>query len=191
MNHRNGILRVLAVSSALFLSACLSIPISTVYKLSKLSEADITNLDPTQIRAAVEVPENVTVDSSKITIELKLTSPKTKDVNPNDGIWPVQLVSSGRYLPIAIRPSEAGRKLYLYKLTPEAEAHLASVLAMVKAHPEPGSSVQISISLNGAFVAPPGTKSFAASAWLQLRSVDGPLLLIDDRTIDAAEIHKP
>jgi hypothetical protein len=182
---------VLAILLAGVASGCSSIPVSTLYRLSQLNDRDIENLDPKEVRAALEVPETVGIDPSKITIGIKVVSPSLSDAGANDGTWPVQLVTSGRYVPLAISPTEPGRKQFLYKLTPDAETHLAAVLANVKAHPDPATKVSIEINFDHAEIAPQGMKSMKVSAWLQLRTVDGPLLLVDGRTVDVDASVKP
>lgn len=184
-------LRRLVIATALIvlLPGCLSIPVSTLYQLSKLDEKAIDSLDPTEIRAVIEAPDLATVDPAKIRIGIEVKRKGATAPSDNDGEWPVDLVASGHYVPLPVPPPKAGRSQHLFKLSPAAEAGLGRVLAARRQNPEVFDQVDLTIKLSGTQL-PPGAESMKVSAWLQLRKIDGPLLLIDRVTIDKDDLKK-
>ena len=186
-------LTLLAAALAGSLSGCSSVPISTSLSLSQIREEDIYNLEPDEIRAAVEVPDSVRLDASKIRLGVKIVSPSLPAPGPDDQIWPLEFVSSGRYVPLVISQADAGRKQFLYKLTADAQKRFEAMLREARAHPDPATKVNVDIRFDNALIAPPEVRSIKASAWVQVRRVDGALLLISNRDVGlpAASAGKP
>jgi hypothetical protein len=174
---------------ATLLAGCLSIPISTIWKVSRMSDDDLFNMDPAQLRAAVELPANVPVDPSKIIIGFCFLKDKNDTVGVG-GDWPVQLMNKGQYVAAALPTVKPDRMLYLFRLSDEAQAKLNGILATWRADKDAFTDVAVNINIDAAGDPPPGVTSYRTSTWFQLSQQQGYLQLLDDYKVDDDDIRK-
>lgn len=174
--------------AAMLLAGCLSIPISTLYKLSTMSDEDVLAMNPAELRAAVELPDDVPVDPKKIVVGFCFV----KDDNDPVGIggrWPVQQIASGRYVAAGLPTAPVGRTQYLFRASDEAQAKLNTILATARADRKAYGKAKIDIRLD-AGDAPAAIKSYRTSGWFLISPRQGYLKLLDDYTVDLEALRK-
>jgi hypothetical protein len=174
---------------AALLGGCLSIPISTIWKVSRMSDDDLFNMDPAQLRAVVDLPANVPVDPSKIVIGFCFLKSKNDTVGVG-GNWPVQLMNKGQYVAAALPTVAPDRMLYQFRLSDEAQANLNGILAARRADKNAFTDVAVNIKIDAAGDPPPGVTSYRTSSWFQLSQQQGYLQLFDNYKVDDDDIRK-
>ncbi len=65
-------LRAAALALAMLLTACASIPLSTMLRMSRLDEAALLSLDPAEVRVQVAITEGFEIAVDEATLELEL-----------------------------------------------------------------------------------------------------------------------
>jgi hypothetical protein len=99
---------------AAFSIACTSVPISSMYSLSKI---DPMKTDPEQIRVAIRVDESVNASHSSASIVMAY---KVEDGSLNEEhTFNVQLNSAQTLTPKLLKGMEPGEKVTVMSLTPE------------------------------------------------------------------------
>lgn len=110
--------RAFVLATVLFLvSACASIPFSTMWKLRSFNGKDLKTLNPADVRVVMKLPEKLQYEPDKTTLDVTLV-PKDKQQQVLKEHASLMLVDQGRTVPADVPAAKPGDVWYLMKLNP-------------------------------------------------------------------------
>ncbi|MGH8413795.1 MAG: hypothetical protein ACRESX_03600 [Gammaproteobacteria bacterium] len=109
---------VSVLTAAVLLSACASIPFSTMWKLRSFNGEDLKTLNPVDIRVVVKLPEKLQFEPDKTTLDVALT-PKDVRQTVLEEHASLILLNQGRSVPADVQMAKQGEIWYLMKLNPD------------------------------------------------------------------------
>lgn len=167
---------LLAAAAAGLLAGCLSIPVSTIWKLRNFGPEQLFALDPTELRAALLVDPRVTMKGGRIDIAIEPPGGA-----PKRG-YAILLQQPQRDDPRLPR-APAGRTWQVFALSPASVAEFAKLKQEFKAIPK-GTTVSVSVGFDEREVPPELRRDFPVRLDLLLDPADGYFTMIKDTTID-------
>jgi hypothetical protein len=84
--------RIASTLLCLWLSACVSVPLSTIVRMATFDERDFVQLDPDVIRARIKLLEGFALDAGKSTLGVKITS----EAGEHHGEFKLEKITEGR-----------------------------------------------------------------------------------------------
>lgn len=167
---------LLAAAAAGLLAGCLSIPVSTIWKLRNFGPEQLFALDPTELRAALLVDPRVTMKGGRIDIAIEPPGGAPKRS------YAILLQQPQRDDPRLPR-APAGRTWQVFALSPASVAEFAKLKQEFKAIPK-GTTVTVSVGFDEREVPPELRRDFPVRLDLLLDPADGYFTMIKDTTID-------
>ncbi|MEL6922097.1 MAG: hypothetical protein AAFO77_13990, partial [Pseudomonadota bacterium] len=155
---------VLAVTSPLFLAACLSTPPSSLMKLSRLSPLEA---NPANIRLAVETPSALLVRDGDVRLRITYEASDARRSFVEEYAAMIAAVDRPAR---GIRPSAGGEtRTFIAALTPEDARSMAAAQARVRALRANGDTGKGSITVNalGCALQPFAAGPVRVSTWMQ------------------------
>lgn len=178
--HRRA---VLAAMPMLAVTACTSIPLSTMWKLRSFSIDDFFALDPAQLRAAVRTDARASYDAVDINIAV---APKGGETTKH--MIRLQQPAGGD---TRLEPAPPGRRWYVFALGTEGVKVFDAVRNEVAAVRKiPGSSLTIGVSAREATVPPDIAKALPMRLDLLLDPKEGWFTMFSETRIDTTQPRK-
>jgi hypothetical protein len=115
---RASIRLFLAIILTALLSACASIPLSTMWKLRSFDGKDLQALNPTDIRVVVKLPKKLQFKPDQTTLDITVV-PKDPNQETLHEHASLTLLNQGRFVPADVPVANPGDVLYLMKLNPD------------------------------------------------------------------------
>lgn len=137
------------ITVSLLLSACKGVPLSTAWSLRNFSAEDFAQLDPDEIRAALQVADDLGITAGSIQLQVKLHG--GDDAEPRKYVIPLRRDDRGRaQLPDAAR----GNTWHVVGIAPPDRAEFTRLQAALGAEPE-AADRQIELTIGCSFETPP------------------------------------
>lgn len=171
---------ILLITFIVLLSACASIPMSTMWKLRSFSGNDLKTLNPADIRVVVKVPDVLKFEPDQTNLDLTLTPEDTKQkVLHEQG--KLVLVKQGRFVPADVPVAEPGETLYLMKLDPGGlESFRAFQQRLDPDVEQHYKAANFSANIRFANEAAVNNAGFQITVWLRLQRDQGYFALLKD-----------
>lgn len=169
--------RLMLLAPALLASGCMSIPVSTMWKMRGFGVDEFFALDPADLRGAVRTDARARYEAVVINIDLKL-----------QGQPPVQHALELRSLQAGdarLEPAPTGRRWYVFALGPPGEAVFRDLRIRLAAVKRDGSSeIRIGIAARSAEVPPELARALPMRLDLLLDPREGYFTLFKETTVD-------
>lgn len=178
--------KALAVLALLPLAACLSVPASSVGKLSRLSPLEA---DPAALRFAVVTPQSIRVRTGDIRLAIRFDGPDAARSLIEESA-PV-IIEEPPATP-GIRRGPDGARIQVAYLAPEDAARFATIQRRIKAWRADGvkGQGQLSLSATGCAAGPVGNGPLPVTTWIRTSPADDFFQLnrpVDMRTVLKAQ----
>jgi hypothetical protein len=169
--------RLLLLAPALLASGCLSIPVSTMWKLRSFGVDEFFALDPNALRGAVRTDARARYEAVVIDIDLKL-----------QGQAAVRHALELRSLQAGdarLAPAPAGRRWYVFALGAQGEAVFRDLRQRLTAARRDGNNeIRIGIGARAAEVPPDLARALPMRLDLLLDPREGYFTLFKETTVD-------
>jgi hypothetical protein len=121
--------RGLLVAVVLGLAGCMSVPLSTIVRMSTFDEQDFLALDPDVVRVRIKLPQGFDLNPATSSLQVKLTS----EAGDHFGEFKLQQVTSGRVqLANGIFAGDASGTEYTLKLAQQSKKEFRDLQGFVK-----------------------------------------------------------
>jgi hypothetical protein len=167
---------LLALLLPLLVAGCLSIPVSTMWKLRNFGPEQLFALDPTELRAALLVDPRVTMKGGRIDI---VVQPPDNAPKRSYAILLQQPQRADPRLP----PAPAGRVWQVFAMSPQSVAEFQKLKQDFKTIPK-GTTVTVSVGFDEGSVPDALRREFPVRLDLVLDPAEGYFTMIKDTTID-------
>ena len=165
-------------AAAMLAVACMSIPVSTMWKLARFDRAAMLAVDPAQLRAATLVDQRATMKN----VTMKVTLAPKDRARTDYQILLAEPVSRDTRLPSA----PAGRRWDIFALTPEGQRDFMRMRESALALP-PGSSLTLGLSAREGTVPPDLARRFPLRLDLLLDAKEGWFTVLKDSELDLTQ----
>lgn len=169
--------RLLLLAPTVLASGCLSIPVSTLWKLRSFNIDEFFALDPSALRGAVRTDARASYEAVVIDIDLKM-----------QGQAPVRHALELRSLQAGdarLAPAPAGRRWYVFALGEQGEAVFRDLRQRLTAVKRDGNNeLRIGIGARAAAVPPDLARALPMRLDLLLDPRDGYVTLFKETTVD-------
>lgn len=165
--------RVAALAGCLALAACVSVPLSTMVRMSSFDERDFVALDPDVLRVRIKLPEAFVLDPSRSALAVDITA----DAGVHHGEFTLDPEAAEK-VPLSTGPFSGDTTGTAYTLKLSAESRKA--FRRLQAFVERGPPGQVSIRIIPILSAFPGDAD-SVNVWidLQLSPSQGYFTLVD------------
>jgi hypothetical protein len=169
--------RLMLLAPALLASGCLSIPVSTMWKLRGFGVDEFFALDPAQLRGAVRTDTRARYEAVVIDIDIKLQGQP-----PARHALELRSLQAGD---ARLEPAPPGRRWYVFALGPQGEAvfhDLRRRLATIKR--DGSNEIRIGIGARSAEVPPDLARALPMRLDLLLDPREGYVTLFKETIVD-------
>jgi hypothetical protein len=172
---------MLAIAAlATMLSACASIPLTTMWKLRSFSAQDLKALNPADIRVVVKAPEQLRFEPNQTTLDVNLTPRETQEKILHEHANLV-LLKQGRFVPADVPVAQSGYALYLMKLSPQGLKSFQDFQQRLDPdveHHYESINFDAKVQFGNDSIA--DSNHFKLTVWLRLKQEGGYFALLDD-----------
>jgi hypothetical protein len=162
-------------------TGCLSVPVSTMWKLARFDRAALLAIDPKDLRAAALIDQRAPMKD--VTMKVTLAP---KDGKPVDyQVLLTEPVNRDARLPAAPK----GRRWEIFALTPDGQRDFLHMRENALKLPA-GSSLTLALSAREGNVPPELTRSFPLRLDLMLDAKEGWFTVLKDTELDLASYAK-
>lgn len=176
----DGIRTILLTLFAMLLSACTSIPLSTMWKLRSFSGNDLKALNPADIRLVLELPDSLKFEPDKTTLDVDLTPENAGEKELRERAK-LMLVKQGRFVPADVPVAEQGQNLYLMKLDADGLKTFQDFQQRLDPDVEQHyKAVNFNASIQFANDTATGDTRFKTTVWLRMKRDQGYFALLKD-----------
>lgn len=183
--HGGCALIMALAASVLMLGGCLSVPVSTMWKMRNFSATDFQQLAPADLHAAILTESDALFVPDKVTLDLSLDveggstttyQPRMKSLSPPVAYWP------------GLKPAPDGWHWIVMALSDAGVGELQRFQKDMAGQPKGTSStIMIRVTTGDADVKQP-EKDYHFESWLRLRPEDGYLQLLKRTRVNLAEL---
>jgi hypothetical protein len=173
--------RLRFVIALLALAGCMSVPVSTLWKLSRFDRASLLAIDPKELRAAALIDQRATMKD--VTMKVTLTPKEGKPVEHR--VLLTEPVSRDPRLPAP----PAGRRWEIFALTPDGQRDFMRVREAAMNLPQ-GSSLTVALAAREGNVPPELMRGFPLRLDLLFDAKDGWFTVLKDTELDLTRLAK-
>ncbi len=178
-------LRHIALALLCLLAGCVSMPVSTLWKLRHFDEQAFVALDPAQLRAAVLAEHGVRMQAGKVKLDLRLEFDNGYRQDYHAGMR--ELAAGVADWP-GLGPAPQGFAWTVMALSEQGAAELRRFQQAFKGKPaDTSASVVIDIKLDETGISQ-NREPFEAEFWLLMRPQEGFLQFLKRTTVEPAKI---
>lgn len=165
--------------AVLAVAGCLSVPVSTIWKLARFDRAALLAIDPGDLRAAALIDQRATM--KEVTMKVTLAP---KDGQPVEyQVLLTEPVNRDARLPAAPK----GRRWEVFALTPDGQRDFLRIREDALKLPA-GSSLTLGLSAREGIVPPELTRSFPLRLDLLLDAKEGWFTVLKDTELDLTRL---
>lgn len=171
--------RAWLVIAAIAAAGCLSVPVSTMWKLARFDRAALLAIDPKDLRAAALIDQRASMKN--VTMKVTLTP---KDGKPVDyEVLLTEPVNRDARLPAAPK----GRRWEVFALTADGQRDFVRMREAAVGMPA-GSSLRLQLSAREGNVPPELTRAFPLRLDLVLDAKEGWFTVLKDTELDLTRL---
>jgi hypothetical protein len=175
----NSFSRVWLAVAFIALAGCLSVPVSTMWKLARFDRAALLAIDPKDLRAAALIDQRATMKD----VTMKVT------LGPKDGT-PVEyqvLLTEPINRDARLAAAPKGRRWEIFALTPDGQRDFLRMREAALKMPA-GSSLRLQLSAREGNVPPELTRRFPLRLDLVLDAKEGWFTVLKDTELDLTRL---
>lgn len=186
---------IFSLSVLVTISGCMSIPFTTLFKLSSFTREDLIHLRPEIVGAAIELPEQVKLDEDSVELRVEIhfadSSTDAKPILESHSALAVR--DKGRLVTAQLPRADNGRRWYLLYMEPDQLSTFRqfqdSFSRLLAIH---GESLVFRIYVFNDFIDRHTLEApFDISIWLNLDKPEDWFPLTENFTIDPADFPIP
>lgn len=185
--------RTVIVLLCLLVSGCVSIPLSTMWRLSQFTADDLANLDPAGLGVAVDLPDALSLDSARTALKIDLY--RETETGEEDTLLAeiarLTTVETGRQVITPLRPASDGRHWHVMRLDSEAQASFRRFQHGFQKRWSPDDGKYFRLVVNPHFSGEDSlTGAHEITVALRLDPADGWFVLLDEAEMDFDELRR-
>jgi hypothetical protein len=164
---------------ALFLGACASVPLKTAWKLRKLTPETLLEIEPADVRAAVELDRRIDLDVSRTSLSVTFVA---KEGTDKQLAIPLRSLATGDRVAPELPEAPPGRYWTILELTTEGRDRMVEVQEIARDHLDEYSGMTFQIEAGfGDEVSPEVVSAYPVQFWVLLTPEMGYVKLFDAR----------